>query len=146
LFDQATARKTQQDLHSAVPTEVVLREFLAQGALDPHLATLRVRNARRRALALDAVARSFPKGSRVDAPTGGYMLWARLPHRIDFAEARALARQKNVAFAGGDVFFTEPTVQSCVRLNCAKASEEELVRGIEILGFVFGSLGESADR
>jgi 2-aminoadipate transaminase len=146
LFDQATARKTQQDLHSAVPTEVVLREFLAQGVLDPHLAGLRQRNARRRTLALDAVARSFPQGSRVDAPTGGYMLWVRLPQRIDFAQARVLARRENVAFAGGDVFFAEPAAQSCVRLNCAKASEEDLVRGIEILGAVLGSLGEASDR
>jgi DNA-binding transcriptional MocR family regulator len=51
-----------------------------------------------------------------------------------------------VAFAGGDVFFAEPAAQSCVRLNCAKASEEDLVRGIEILGAVLGSLGEASGR
>lgn len=139
LFDEATARKCQQDLHSAVPTEVALREFLASGAMEPHLKMLRVRNARRRELALAAIERSFPAGTRVTPPRGGYMLWAELPGVVDFGKARATAREQNVVFAAGDVFFASQPETSCVRLNCAKASEEELVRGIEILGAIFAA-------
>ncbi len=134
LFDEATARKCQQDLHSAVPTEVALREFLASGAMEPHLKLLRARNSRRREIALATLAKSFPQGTRVTSPAGGYMLWAELPHAVDFAKARAAAREQHVAFAAGDVFFAARPATSSVRLNCARASEEELVRGLEILG------------
>src|SRR4030095_8180400 len=60
LFEDVASRKCQQDLHSSVVTESALREFLLAGAMDPHLDWLRTRNARRRALALDALRPTFP--------------------------------------------------------------------------------------
>lgn len=137
LFDEASARKCQQDLHSAVPTEIALRHFLASGAMEPHLARLRVRNARRREIALAAVERSFPSGTRVTHPSGGYMLWADLPHAVAWPTVRAAARAERIAFAAGDVFFAAKPATGSVRLNCAKASEEELAHGIETLGRIF---------
>lgn len=134
LHEDFAARKCQQDLHSSVVSEVALREFLAAGALDPHLARLRARNRHRRELALAAIARSFPAGTRVTPPRGGYMLWAELPRQVDLGEVRDAARRERVVFASGAVFFTQPTATTSLRLNCAKASEEELVRGLEILG------------
>jgi DNA-binding transcriptional MocR family regulator len=102
--------------------------------LEPHLARLRTRNARRRALALEAISRAFPKGTRVNPPRGGYMLWAEPPGVVDIAAVRDAARKKGVVFGAGPVFFTEPQPTSSVRLNCAKASEAELVAGLETLG------------
>ena len=134
LFEEAIARKVQQDLHSAVPTEVALREFLGAGCFDPHLESLRIRNAGRRELALATVARCFPAGTQVNPPNGGYMLWARLPGTVDFASVRAKARSRRVAFAAGDVFFAGPAPSSGVRLNCDRVSEPELVFALETLG------------
>jgi DNA-binding transcriptional MocR family regulator len=134
LHEAFAERKCQQDLHSAVTTEATLREFLDAGAFEPHLATLHVRNRRRRELALETIARSFPEGSIVVPPRGGYMLWAQLPALVDLAEVRAEARQHRVVFAAGSVFFTTPQETSYLRLNCAKASETELVFGLEKLG------------
>ena len=140
LFADATARKCQQDLHSAVPTEVALREFIAAGALEPHLAALRARNQRRRALGLAAIERCFPEGTQVTHPQGGYMLWAEFPRPVDLPKLRALARAQQVAFASGDVFFAGAPERSAMRLNCAKASEEDLVRGFEVIGSLLGDL------
>jgi len=134
LHDAFAARKTQQDLHSSVVSEAVLREFIARGSLEPHLEMLRERNRRRRELALAVIERAFPKGSRVDIPCGGYMLWATLPPGVEMARVKEEARQKKVVFAGGEVFFAAPPPQPCMRLNCARASEEELERGLELLG------------
>jgi DNA-binding transcriptional MocR family regulator len=136
LYEDFAARKCQQDLHSAVVSEVALREFLAVGALDPHLARLRERNAHRRALGLETIARAFPSGTRVNPPRGGYMLWAELPKAYDLAAVRDAAKKERVVFGAGPVFFTEPQATSSLRLNCAKASEEELVGGLETLGAI----------
>jgi len=136
LYEDFAARKCQQDLHSAVVSEVALREFLGADALDPHLARLRTRNARRRALALETIARTFPKGTRVNPPRGGYMLWAELARMVDLAAVRDAARQQRVVFGAGPVFFTEPQPTSSLRLNCAKASEAELIGGLETLGAI----------
>lgn len=143
LHEAFAARKCQQDLHSSVITEAMLREFLEVGAMDPHLAGLRERNRRRRELALEVMARTFPPGTKTTPPRGGYMLWAELPGAIDLTAVRAQAREQGVVFAAGGVFFAAPTQTRYVRLNCAKASEAELVRGLEVLG---GLLAENRTR
>lgn len=142
LHDAFAARKTQQDLHSAVVTEVGLRQFFRRGSLEPHLTTARERNRRRRTLALDAIARSFPKEAIVDQPCGGFMLWVQLPNGTDMAALRDRAREAGVVFAAGQVFFPQaldPKGPQYVRLNCAKASEADLVRGIQTLGALLHS-------
>lgn len=136
LHERFATVKCQQDLHSAVVSEVALREFLKAGALDPHLDWLRVRNHRRRELALDAVARSFPEGTHTLRPRGGYMLWVELPGRLDLAPVRTRARAAGIVFGAGDVFYPAPPERTALRLNCAKASESELVQGIEALGSI----------
>jgi DNA-binding transcriptional MocR family regulator len=141
LHEQFAARKCQQDLHSAVTTEATLREFLDAGALDPHLERLRERNLRRRTLALETIKRSFPADTVVIPPRGGYMLWAEVPGQVDLAEVRKRAREQRVVFAAGAVFFTGPTENTYLRLNCAKASEEELVKGLECLGGCIAEAG-----
>ncbi|MEI6561953.1 MAG: PLP-dependent aminotransferase family protein [Verrucomicrobiota bacterium] len=144
LHDAFAARKCQSDLHSSVVSEVILRTFLERGDLDPHLAWLRERNLRRRTLALEAIGRSFPPGTEVNAPWGGYMLWVQLPATVDLAEAATQARAAGVVFAGGSVFFATPAGEDrrapCIRLNCARAAEPDLERGVEILGKIVSAL------
>ena len=138
LHDVFAARKCQQDLHSSVPSEAILRHFLSSGRFDPHLAWLRARNLRRRGLVLDAIGRSFPEGTEVDAPWGGYMLWVRLPGETDPVQLQARAREAGVVFAAGKAFFPTPAGAAspvpCIRVNCARAAEPDLERGMEILG------------
>jgi len=144
LHDAFAARKCQQDLHSSVLSEVILRTFLTRGRFDPHLAGLRERNQRRRELALDAIGRSFPPGTEVSAPWGGYMLWVRLPESLDRVAFRRQTDAAGVAIANGDAFYaptpggTRPAPH--VRLNCARAAEPDLERGVEILGKIVSGL------
>jgi DNA-binding transcriptional MocR family regulator len=134
LLEEAATRKCQQDLHGSVVSEVALRHFIESGALEPHLAALRERNGRRRSLGLAAIERSFPAGTRVTQPRGGYMLWAELPRHIDLAQLRSRARAERIVFASGDVFFAAKPDRSYLRLNCAKATEADLTSGLERLG------------
>ncbi|HEX8310245.1 MAG TPA: PLP-dependent aminotransferase family protein [Chthoniobacteraceae bacterium] len=134
LFEEAATRKCQQDLHGSVVPEMALRYFIGSGALEPHLAALRERNRRRRSLGLAAIERSFPAGTQVTHPQGGYMLWAELPRLIDLTKLRSRARVDRIVFASGDVFFAARPARSYLRLNCAKATEEDLTAGLERLG------------
>ncbi len=132
-------RKCQHDLHSSVLSEATLREFLNAGAFDSHLDTLRARNRRRRQIALGAISRTFPGGTRAVEPAGGYMLWVELPESANAANLRERAKAERVVFADGAAFFAEPQGSAFLRLNCAKASEGELVQGIETLGALLQS-------
>jgi len=143
LHDAFAAHKTQQDIHSGVLTEAVLRRFIARGALAPHLAWLRERNLRRRTLALDTIRRAFPAAAGMEAPAGGYMLWVELPKGIEVCDIRERAQKAGVVFAAGNVFFADGSGGGFVRLNCAKVSEAELVRGLELLGGIVGEIVRS---
>ena len=134
LHEEFAARKCQQDLHSSVVSEVALREFFRADEMEPHLERLRARNEARRKIARAAVESAFPAGTEVPQTRGGYMLWAKLSQRVDLAVVRQRARERLVVFSSGSVFFPAPPDRSCMRLNCAKASEAELVQGIEVLG------------
>ncbi|MCX6977032.1 MAG: PLP-dependent aminotransferase family protein [Verrucomicrobia bacterium] len=141
LHEEYAARKCQQDLHSAVPTEVILREFLEAGEFDPHLERLRAGYMARRGLALAVMAATFPAGIRVTPPRGGYMLWVELPRVVDLEWLRIKAAQARVVFAGGEVFFVKSPGKTFLRLNCAKVSEAELVEGLTILGSILKTSG-----
>ncbi len=147
IEDALAALKCRQDIHSPVLTEAILRRFLAAGLFDPHLQRLRERNRRRRALALESIRGSFPAGSEVHAPEGGYMLWVRLPEQVEIRSVVARAKEEKVAFASGTGFYAvaeggaRPLPH--VRLNCARGTEEELKRGVEILGKVVSTLAQA---
>ena len=135
LHEDYAARKCQQDLHSAVTSEVMLREFLESGAFDPHLARLRERNRVRRELALAAIGRSFPKGTIVrTAAWRIHALGRNCPAPSISRRVRISARESRIVFADGAAFFTQPHGKACMRLNCARATEQELVFGLEKLG------------
>lgn len=143
VHEEVAILKCRQDMHSSVVSEVALRHFLEMGALDPHLARLRARNVVRRKIACSTIERAFPAGTKVWPQVGGYMVWVELPNLVDLAALRARARAQHVVFAAGDVFFPAPPERSYLRLNCAKASEEELVRGLETLGGILRTIGTS---
>jgi DNA-binding transcriptional MocR family regulator len=158
LHDAFSARKTQQDMHGSVVSEVALRVFLQQGNFDSHLTWLRERNKRRRALALGAIHRTFPAGTHVADPCGGFVLWVALPPAVNLATVREQAREVGVVFASGNVFFPTPEAQDAptsvldphalsespspryIRLNCAKAAETDLERGVELLGRIISAV------
>lgn len=143
LHDAFAARKTQQDIHSSVVSEVGLRTFIQRGSLDPHLDWLRKRNQGRRALALATIEAHFPKGTKTLVPCGGYMLWVELPEAFPascLAGLKVAARKEGVVFGSGEVFFAATPEKAYLRLGCAKASESELERGIATIGRLVQSL------
>jgi DNA-binding transcriptional MocR family regulator len=59
-----------------------------------------------------------------------------LPQDADLAAVRDSARREGIVFASGAVFFTQPPARTCLRLNCAKASADELRHGLTRLGAI----------
>lgn len=141
IYEEVAVRKVQQDMHSSVVSEVALRCFMEDGALDPHLQALRERNRHRRTLGIETITRSFPEGTSVWPQPGGYMAWVELPGLYDLPRARDEARKHHVVFAAGTVFFPTQPGTSYLRLNCAKASEAQLVEGLSVLGEIFRQQG-----
>jgi DNA-binding transcriptional MocR family regulator len=134
FFEAAAQQRCLETMHGSTLAESILREFLAAGAMEKHLKRLGKTCRQRRLIVREAVLECFPPGTVCSEPQGGFMLWAVLPKALDLEKISQLTLQHGVSFARGEVFLTGKPRQACMRLNCARASEEELRQGIEVIG------------
>ena len=86
-------------------------------------------------LALRVVEECFPASAKVWKPAGGFLLWVELPPGIEMERVYRSAFNEKVAFCPGSAFYTaEEQEIAAMRLNCSRPSEDELVKGLRILG------------
>ncbi len=133
-------RKCQRDMHGSPLTEAIMREFLRAGMLQPHLARLRRRFGDLTRQACEVIGAHFPAGTELGPAQGNYMLWVRLPHEVDFSELRRLSLAEKIIYCPGRIFYPFEPAQRDMRLNCAKAAPDELLRGLAILGDIAANL------
>jgi len=105
---------------SGAQTEVLeraLADLLTQPGTELGLRQLRRLFNERLEAARAIIAASFPRGTRVTAPLGGFMLWLELPAAID---ARVLYRAclaERICIAPGALFTATDRFQHCVRIG-----------------------------
>ncbi len=90
---------------------------------------------RRRDIALAAAARHLPPGSRWNVPQGGLYLWIELPKSgPTAAELFISAIQMGVAYAIGNVFYTNGSGSYHLRLNYAAQKPADIEEGFKRMG------------
>jgi len=98
--------------------QAAIAEFLRTGGYDHHLRRLRQTLANQIRHMRAAILRHFPAGTQISAPSGGYVLWVRLPEgsagtRPLFEQARA----EGIGIAPGHLFATDERFDHHLRLN-----------------------------
>ena len=86
-----------------------------------------------------AVLASFPIGTRVTRPTGGYVLWVEMPNGCDAAKLYAAALRARISLAPRPLFSARGRYTTCIRLNAA-AWNESRHAGIVTLGRLAGKV------
>jgi DNA-binding transcriptional MocR family regulator len=76
-----------------------------------HTIAMRVDEARR------LIAGSFPKGTRVTDPAGGYILWVEMPREVDSQALFTAALAERIAIAPGTLFSASDRYRHCIRLG-----------------------------
>jgi DNA-binding transcriptional MocR family regulator len=131
--EEMERQKTMTNLATASPTQLAIAEFLATGGYDHHLRTIRRIYARNMSQMSDAVARSFPDGTRMTHPTGSFMLWVEMPEGTDSVRLFHLALEHGIGITPGSIFSLSDKYRNCLRLSSA-FWDEKLERGVETLG------------
>ena len=97
--------------------ELAMADLLTQPGAEASYRQLRATVAARVDEAGRIIAESFPAGTRVTDPPGGFILWAELPREIDtFALFRACLAE-HIVFAPGTMFSATDRYRHCVRLG-----------------------------
>ncbi|HEX8991369.1 MAG TPA: PLP-dependent aminotransferase family protein [Anaerolineales bacterium] len=122
-------------INAAAPTigQKIIARFLESGGYEQHLRRIRREYARNIELLSSAVIRYFPEGTRLTRPSGGLVLWVRLPENVDSLELYRQARQAGITLAPGYIFSPTQQFPNFIRLNAAEfnyATE----RAVERLG------------
>ncbi|MFY0573196.1 hypothetical protein ACN28S_01460 [Cystobacter fuscus] len=76
---------------------------------------------------------SFPEGSRLTQPRGGFVLWVELPKRVDSVELYRRALEEGISISPGVLFSASGGYRNYIRLNCGNRWTAPLERGLSRL-------------
>lgn len=123
-------------------SQVLAAEFFKKGYYQDHLKYLKDLYRSRRDAMVQAIDKYFPEGTKHTFPDGGYYVWAELPGDLDVcALAPRVAREINVCYGNGDIFYSEGNQpgmgRNCMRLNFSGQTEETIDKYFRLLGDYF---------
>ena len=87
-----------------------------------------------------AIARYFPKDTKLTAPDGGYILWVELNSKIDSIELYYLAGEDKIFIIPGVITSSTGKYKNCIRISCCHPWDENLEKGIMRLGKIIEML------
>lgn len=94
-----------------------LADLLSQPGIEAGYRQLRGVVAARVDEARGLISRHFPKGTRVTAPAGGFILWLELPGDIDTIALFEACLDEHICIAPGSLFSATDRFRHCMRLG-----------------------------
>lgn len=112
----------------------IAAEWTRNGTLANHVQTLRQHYKRSRDAMLEALTEHMPVGAQWTEPEGGFFIWLTLPDGRDALDVAARAGKEGVIVSPGPNFYFSDRGQNELRLSYAFPTEDEIRKGIKILG------------
>jgi len=132
-YAQFDKLKSLTSVASPTPTQWAVGRFLETGGYQRHLRVFRQRLADQVGAMAEVVARTFPEGTRVSRPAGGFVLWVELPGTSDTTVLYEKALPEGIIFSPGEIFSASGKFQNALRLS-AGSWNEEVARAVARLG------------
>ena len=137
IIAKMVVAKQVEDVHTNLFAQMLCHRYMAEYDMDAHVAMIRelYRNKANRMLtALDA---EMPQSVAYTRPEGGLVLWCTLPDGRDAAPFVRKFLENKVAVVPGSAFMcVENAPSDSFRLNYSMPSDEDIDRGVAILGKV----------
>ncbi|WP_435100517.1 PLP-dependent aminotransferase family protein [Arhodomonas sp. AD133] len=113
--------------------QMAVAEFMSSGGYDRHIRRLQSAYSEQVQRFIAAVSRTFPRGSTVSRPRGGYVLWVGLPGGVDAALLHERALAEGVGIMPGHLFSASGSFRDYIRLNTAVPWGDDAERAIATL-------------
>ena len=120
--------------------QAAVAELLASGSYERHLRKLRAAFARQVARATAVIGESFPQGSRVTRPEGGFVLWVELPERVDAMALFHRALAEGVSIAPGAMFSASGMYPHHIRISCGHTHTAAVDVALRTVGAIAAEL------
>ena len=127
--------KQGEDVHTGMLSQMICHEFMTQYDYNAHLAGLKDIYRKKSGIMLDKMEECLrPLGITWYPIEGGLFLWCSLPQDVDMPGFCKAAVLNKVCVVPGNAFLTDDTAPcQSFRINFSTPTDEQLVRGIEIL-------------
>lgn len=135
VLAKATVGLQTSTVHTNIWAQMLTYRFLTTVDFDAHLAKLRDIYRGKCKLMLDSLKEQLPDFIRLTDPEGGLFIWGTLPEKYDMNAFCTEVVHRKVALVPGNAFSAdESAVSHSFRMNFSTPTDEQIVKGVEILG------------
>ncbi len=116
--------------------QIAISKLMKREQFNQHLKNLRHTLKSNYILMRNCIESSFPKGTQLSKPQGGYVVWIKLDDSIDVLKLYSLAIAQGISIAPGPIFTRKKELTQFIRLNYSHpwtADIEQAVRNVGIL-------------
>ncbi len=135
IIQKIVVCKQVSDVHTNVLAQMICHQIMTEYDFEAHLSNLRNIYKRKCNLMLNEIDKNFSKKLTTTKPEGGLFIWGTLPDDCDMMDFCKRAVERKVAVVPGNAFIIDETEKiSCFRMNFSTPSDEQIVKGCEIIG------------
>lgn len=132
-----TIGKQVSDVHTGVLNQMIVSRWFDEYDVDKHIEEIRKIYRRKLNLMCDCLDKYCAGFITYVRPQGGLFIWAKLPDNVDMLKYVSALLERKVAVVPGSAFMTDDTAPcSYIRLNFSTPSDDDIVKGVEIMGEV----------
>lgn len=135
IISKMVVAKQSEDVHTNIFFQMLCHKYMTECDLDAHIASIRALYKHKSSLMLSCLEKELPGEITFTRPDGGLFIWCTLPRGLDSAAfAKGLTERKLAVVPGATFLADESGKSSSFRLNYSTPSDEDIVRGVKILG------------
>ncbi len=97
--------------------QIAIAKFMQRDSFEQHLKQLRHTLRSQYVLIRNVITESFPAGTQISEPKGGYVIWVKLPAQLDALALYRLAIDNGITVAPGTIFSRKKDLTHYIRLN-----------------------------
>lgn len=132
-----TVAKQTQDVHTPLISQLIVYKWLTEFDYAAHIEKIRKIYGRKLKLLCDGLDARLGDFLSYRRPEGGLFVWAGLRAGVDMPEFCRRASEAGVSVVPGNAFLTQTEkTTDRIRLNFSTPSDEDIIKGVEILGGV----------
>ena len=132
-----TIGKQVSDVHTGVLNQMIVSRWFDEYDVDEHIVEIRKIYRRKLDLMCDCLDKYCAGFITYVRPQGGLFIWAKLPDNVDMLKYVSALLDRKVAVVPGSAFIMDDTAPcSYIRLNFSTPSDDDIVKGVEIMGEV----------
>ena len=136
IISKIVVCKQVADVHSNIWAQAVCHKFITEYDFDAHIKSLKEIYRKKCAIMLDSVEKNFSSKISYTKPDGGLFIWCTLPNGSDMMGfcKKAVEEYKIAVVPGSAFMVSEEDETYSFRMNFSTPTDEQIVKGCEILG------------